>query len=609
MTSDRDRAEAAVSTLHRQAWIGFWCVALLLTVGALWAATDLGRSRALGDAEARARSAATLAIAVLRGELEKQRALPLILARDPDVLDALAATDRTRFDAKLEQIAGETGTAVIYLLDMTGTAVAASNWTQPTSFIGNDYSFRDYFLAALTTGSAEQFALGTVSNRPGLYISRRIDGPNGPAGVIVVKVEFGGVEATWQALGGITFVSDRQGVVLISTIEDWRFRAEHPLDGEAAAEIRRTLQFGQTPLKPLPVEISGVMARVSGERRGDYLDIREAVPTTPWQLTLMLAVDRTIRDYQAAFQAIAALALMPGIALGAILLRRRLRAGRLRRAEARAKAELERRVLERTAELAGANARLMEEMAERTQAQERLSLAREELAKANRLATLGQVTAGVAHEINQPLSAIRTYAENARALLGRGKVETADGAIARVVALTERIGTITDTLRGFARRGGGAPVPVPLARAISGALMILEGAFHASGISPQVQEVPDDLTVLARPVELEQVLVNLMRNALEAIGTAPQPEGVTLLAVSVVPAQEQVSIAIRDRGPGMDADAVAALFTPFRSSKPQGIGLGLVISHSLVTGFGGTLAVESRLGEGTVFTITLRRAT
>ncbi len=191
MTSDRDRAEAAVSTLHRQAWIGFWCVALLLTVGALWAATDLGRSRALGDAEARARSAATLAIAVLRGELEKQRALPLILARDPDVLDALAATDRTRFDAKLEQIAGETGTAVIYLLDMTGTAVAASNWTQPTSFIGNDYSFRDYFLAALTTGSAEQFALGTVSNRPGLYISRRIDGPNGPAGVIVVKVEFG----------------------------------------------------------------------------------------------------------------------------------------------------------------------------------------------------------------------------------------------------------------------------------------------------------------------------------------------------------------------------------------------------------------------------------
>lgn len=605
---ESDTAEKAIQTLHRQAWIGFGCVALLTTLIALWAATDLGRSRALAEAESRARNAATLAIAVLRGELEKQRALPLILARDPDVTEALAGGDRTRFDAKLDQIARETHAAVIYLLDMSGTAVAASNWTQPTSFVGNDYSFRDYFLTALTAGGAEQFALGTVSNRAGLYISRRIDGPNGPVGVIVVKVEFEGVEATWQALGGITFVTDPRGVVLISTVEDWRFRVEHPLDAAAADEIRRTLQFGTAPLRPLPVEISGPQARVTGQMRGQYLDVREDVPATQWQLTLLLAVDRTIRDYQAAFQAIAALALMPGIALGGVLLRRRLRAGRARRIEARAKAELERRVLERTSELAGANARLMEEMAERAQAQERLSLAREELAKANRLATLGQVTAGVAHEINQPLAAIRTFAENARALLERGNAAAADGAVARIVALTERIGTITETLRGFARRGDGATQPVSLAAAISGALMILEGAFRASGVTPRVEGAAPDLHVFARPVELEQVLVNLMRNAVEAIGSAAPAVSEPFLTVAVTAAADQVNIAIRDRGPGMSAAEVAALFTPFRSSKPRGLGLGLVISHSLVTGFGGALCVESEPGVGTVFTITLRRA-
>lgn len=608
MQSREETAEGAISTLHQQAWIGFWSVALLTMLVALWAATDLGRSRALAEAEVTARNSATLAIAVLRGELEKQRALPLILARDPDVREALAGGDRTRFDAKLDQIAHETHAAVIYLLDMTGTAVAASNWTQPTSFVGNDYSFRDYFLTAITTGRAEQFALGTVSNRAGLYISRRIDGPDGPVGVIVVKVEFEGVEATWQALGGITFVSDPRGVVLISTIEDWRFRVERPLDSEEAAEIRRTLQFGAAPLRPLPVNISGSIAHVSGERRGQYLDVREPVPATPWQLTLLLAVDRTIRDYQAAFQAIAALALMPGIALGAILLRRRLRAGRARRMEARAKAELERRVLERTAELAGANARLMEEMTERAHAQERLSLAREELAKANRLATLGQVTAGVAHEINQPLAAIRTFAENARALLARGNATSADGAVARIVSLTERIGTITETLRGFARRGDGASQPVPLAASISGAMMILDGAFLASGITPRVDEGPEGIAVLARPVELEQVLVNLMRNAVEAIGAVPPEAAEPFITLSVAAAGDQVHIAIRDRGPGMTAAEVASLFTPFRSSKPRGLGLGLVISHGLVTGFGGTLTVESEPGMGTCFTISLRRA-
>lgn len=600
-------ADGTVRT-RRRLWFAFVAGAALVVVAAFAAAADLGRSRALATARAGADNSATLAIAVLRGELDKQRALPLILTRDPDVRGALEGQGTHALDIKLETIAEETSTGVIYLLDRSGRTIAASNWRTPTSFVGADYAFRDYFTRAMAEGRAEQFALGTLSNRPGLYISGRVDGAGGPLGVLVVKVEFDRVEAAWRALGGLTYVADARGVVLLSAVEAWRFHVEAPLDAANAAEIRRTLQFGAAPLELLPLAWAGDMATATGPFSGRYVLARTPVSTTDWQLTFLLPVDRMIRTDRRALQTTAALALMPAIALAAFLLWRRQRAAVRSLAEARTKAELERRVDERTAELAGANARLVEEMAERARAQERLSDAREELAKANRLATLGQVTAGVAHEINQPLSALRTYAENARAFLARQDGGAVDGALGKVVLLTERIGAITETLRGFARRGDSALEPVALAEAIAGALMILDGAFRQSGIVPQVDEVPPGLRVMARRVELEQVLVNMLRNAVEAVAArAERPDG-PLVGLSVAAGAAAVTVTVADRGPGLDDAALAALFTPFRSSKPRGLGLGLVICHDLVAGFGGTLAAACRPGGGCVFTFDLRRA-
>lgn len=600
--------DEAPDTAGRRLWLAFVVVSVIAAVGAFAVAADLGRSRAVATVRAAAANASTLAIAVLRGELEKQRALPLILVRDPDVRSALAGADPQSLDIKLEDIARETRTAVIYLLDRSGVTIAASNWREPTSFVGSDYAFRDYYTQAMAEGGAEQFALGTVSNRPGLYITRRVDGPVGPVGVVVVKVEFDRVEADWRALGGETYVADARGVVLLSTVADWRFHVEAPLAPDAAREIRRTLQFGAAPLEPLPFTAEGDMVAVTDAAAGRYLATRTPVPTTQWQLELLLPVERAIRSARGDVMAIAALLLMPGIALAALLLRRRQRAFARHRREARIKAELETRVQERTAALAGANARLTQEIAERARAQERLSDAREELAKANRLATLGQVTAGVAHEINQPLAAIRTYAENARALLKRRDGEAAAGALDKVVALTERIGAITETLRGFARRGNGALEPVPLSEAIAGALMILDAPLRQAGIAPAVDAVPAGLKVMGRRVELEQVLVNLMRNAIEALGTLPRPVEGAPLALGIGVAGESVTLTVADRGPGMSAEEVATLFTPFCSSKSKGLGLGLVICHDIVARFGGTLTAACRLGEGCVFTVVLRRA-
>lgn len=589
-------------------WLAFGLAAALLLAVGLIGAADLGRSRAVAAVTARAEDGSTLAIAILRGELEKQRALPVILARDPDVRSALSGGSRHTLDLKFASIARETRTAVIYLLDVAGMTIAASNWDEPTSFVGNDYAFRDYYLGAILKGSAEQFALGTVSQRPGLYLTSRIKDGERLLGVVVVKVEFDRVEADWRALGGQIYVADQRGVVLLSTTADWRFHVETPLDEETQKEIRRSLQFGEAPLQPLPLTQDGDLVQSTAPARALNVLARRDVPTTSWHLDMLLPVDQAIRAEQSRLQTLVAFVLLVGLLLAALLLRRRQQATMRLLVASEAKAELERRVEERTAELAGSNRKLLEEMAERARAQMRLLDMREELAKANRLATLGQVTAGVAHEINQPLAALRTYAENARALVAGADPGGAAGALGKVIGLTERIGTITETLRGFARRGSGALVPVLLSEAVAGALMILDAPLRQAGIVPQVETGPAGLRVLARPVELEQVLVNLLRNAVEAIETVAQHPVPPLLSLSVAETQEGASIAIVDRGPGLDEEAVATLFTPFRSSKPRGLGLGLVICHDIVTAFGGTLVAACRPGEGCTFIITLRRA-
>ncbi|MFK8253967.1 sensor histidine kinase [Ancylobacter terrae] len=600
--------DAAAGLSSRRQWIVFAAGLALIVAAVFLAVAGVARGRAIEAAQARARDASTLAIAILRAELEKQRALPLILARDPDVAAALAGGDVHALDVKLADIARETRSAVIYLLDARGTAIAASNWNESTSFVGSDYAFRDYFIAAVADGAAEQFALGTVSHRPGLYITRRVEVPGARPGVIVVKVEFDRVEADWRALGGQTYVADARGVVLLATEPSWRFAVEAALPPEAVADIRRSLQFGDAPLTPLPLEADGDLLQGRPPFGGTHVSLRTPVPTTAWHLDVLLPVGRAIGLAQAQMQGYAALLLMPGGALAALVLWRRQRAVARRRGEERIKAELEQRVAERTAALADSNARLVAEITERARTQERLSDVREELAKANRLATLGQVTAGVAHEINQPLAAIRTYAENARAFLTRREAGGAEGALDKVVALTGRIGAITETLRGFARRGNAPPEPVALAEAIEGALMILDAPLRQSAIVPVVDRVPPELRVLARPVELEQVLVNLLRNAIEAIGPDPREGDDPPLAIGLAVAPESVALTVRDRGPGLDADELAALFTPFRSTKPRGLGLGLVISHDLVAGFGGTLKADGHPGEGCRFTVTLRRA-
>ncbi len=218
------------------------------------ALADRATLAALGE---RARASLPLAASVLRSEVDKQRSVPAILSEDPDIRDILAApapASVDRVNRKLEELRRTTGATVLYLLDAQGLTLAASNYAEPTSFVGSSYAFRPYFRQAMETGTGAQYALGTVSRRSGLYITRRVDVGGRALGVVVLKVEFDPIERDWAAGDNLVFVTDRNGIVLATTQADWRYRALAPVPEGLAARIRDSLQFGAAPLTPLGLE-------------------------------------------------------------------------------------------------------------------------------------------------------------------------------------------------------------------------------------------------------------------------------------------------------------------------------------------------------------------
>ena len=600
---------------HRFRRLLRWAIPLALAAALLSGLDHLARQAAtrwaLSEVRTAAEAVAALRVALLRNEIEKQRTLPIILAQDPDVRTALLTKDPQRLAAlnvKLDTLSTGTRTAVIYLLDPEGLTIAASNWQTPTSFIGNNYSFRSYYRDAMAHGAAERFALGTVSQRPGLFLTRRIDGPAGVLGIIVVKAEFEAIETQWHRFAEPTFATDERSIVLVTSEPAWRFRATTLISPEQRADIRASLQFGDAPLDPLPIVPSGsdqdvVRARLPRDVIDQsFVELAAPVETTHWTLHVLAPTAGAV-DLAATTARLLAL-LVGAIGIGATGLwfsrRRRLAAERAQQHAMRQ--DLEGRVRIRTAELEDANGRLVAEIDERRRAQAALHDLQDELVQASKLAVLGQIGAGVAHEINQPVAAIRTFAENCDALIARNDLVAVRSNLALISSLTEKIGTITDELRAFARKAPRRIEQVSIRAAIDGALLLVGHRLRQQGVDLAIEMAEADFVVAADRVRLEQVLVNLLQNALEAL--VGRPDGRIEIRATCEP--DRAVIKIVDNGPGLPPAVMHSLFMPFTTTKPTGLGLGLVISHDIIAELAGSFAAEN--GDcGAVFTITLPR--
>ncbi len=598
----------------RRGWILFVALSAALLAAALIGAALYGRSSSINALAAQSQTDASLKVALLTAVLERPRALPLLLAEDQQVLNALSSISVNDIDIlnrKLERLVTGTQAAVLYVIGTDGLAIASSNWREPISFVGNDYTFRDYFKRAMQQGTAEHFALGSVSKRPGLYISRRVGSADAPLGVVVVKLEFDQLETDWRDTRRPVYVTDEHGVVLITSIPSWRFMTAVAVPQQELAAIRDSLQFGDAPLTPLPVmrpdiidpRTSLVSAILPGSSAAEYLRLYAAVPTTPWRLEYLVPTEAAVASSVREMRLLSLAVLVPILAVAAFLLRRRQSAAMRIAVELSMREELERRVVARTEDLSRARDRLQEEIADHRNTESRLQVVQQELVQANRLAILGQVAAGVAHEINQPVATIRAYADNARVFLDRKQAEPVKENLGAIADLTERIGSITEELKAFARKGRTAPEPVELRDVIEGAVVLLKSRFAGQLQALSIKLPPPGLQVLGNRVRLEQILINLFQNALEAL----EGRSDARVEISAVATDEDVAVIVADNGPGIPAAILASLFTPFNTSKEKGLGLGLVISKDIVADYGGRIEVSSS-DQGTSFIVHLVRA-
>ncbi len=583
----------------------------------------------------------------LKSTLERYESLPYLLAEHPFVQDVLVsptAPNVERANRYLEDLNVHARATATYIIQTDGLCVAASNWHEPDSFVGAGYQFRPYFVDAVKGGVGRFFGIGTISHDPGYYISQPVRRDGKIVGVAVVKLNlewFQGVDAAEPLI-----VTDDHGVIFLSSVPAWKYHTVRPLSGAVADSIYQTRQYAQQEIPPLPVTIERTLegdaqiVRVGGGRYAPrYLASRRAIGEPDWQLITMASVAPVDADARNA-------AIVTGfgyITLCLLAFYWRMRSARVREMMRsrellqRAYAELNQRVAERTADLSQANDQLMKEVSERTRAEQELRAAHDELIQASKLAALGQMAAGITHELNQPLAALRGFSDNTRVLLERGDQASARENLEAIAALTERMGKITNQLKLFVGRARPRSARAPLARALRNVLALLQKRLQGVDVTLTVVENeagaqtqtrtrfdPSDehpeLIANCDDLRLEQVLINLLGNALDATGdlaegnlAAGRPSVTATLPrieIEIEAAAATLSISVHDNGPGIPDDVLPRLFEPFFTTKEmgQGLGLGLAISSSIARDAGGSLVARNAPDGGALFVLTLRRA-
>ncbi|AZF19965.1 MULTISPECIES: sensor histidine kinase [unclassified Pseudomonas] len=554
----------------------------------------------------------------VESELSKYTYLPSLLELESSVSLLLADPNqetRTTVNDYLEGLNRRSRSRAIYVMDTTGRVLATSNWRDADSYQGEDLSFRAYFQNAVRGQPGRFYGIGSTNGEPGYYLAHGLEEHGKIIGVAVVKVRLEALEERWQRARLEAFVSDENGIIILSSDPARRLKAVRPLSEDTRDRLANSLQYYWATLdalEPLARERLNEGSEkltfpansevVNDKQEVSYLAQTRPLNDTPWNFTLLTPLNELRR---AAINQGILVAVAFGLVAFLLIAwneRRKVIATRLAAREAlqEANSQLERRIAERTADLRASNERLKGQIRERRQAEETLRRAQDELVQAGKLAAIGQMSTSIAHELNQPLAALRTLSGNTVRFLERGALDTASANLKTINELIDRMGRITASLRSFARRGDDQG-EANLAKAVDAAFQVL-GA-RLDNLSLAVHRDFTHAQLQIDQTRLEQILVNLIGNALDAMQAQPAPQ----LWLEGQSAEGKYRLRVRDNGHGIDPEARKHLFEPFFTTKPgeQGLGLGLTLSASLAAATGGSLAVEHPAAGGTAFVLNL----
>lgn len=648
----------------------------------------------------------------LLATIDRHLYLPKVLAFDPRIVKALAEVDRAHLvtdesltiSRLLKRINRQAGSDQIFLMGPGGMTFYSSNYDSAATFVGENYSFRPYFREAMVGKNGLYFAVGATTGVPGLFLSAPVYADNGHTlGVIVVKIDLGKLEASWQASGDAVWVTDQMGIVFLASNPRWRYFSMRPLPEQYQSELALTRQYGKRLVKPLTRVTrwqSDKWSTFDLDTDGAQLVFNSPIENFPWQMHLRVPLEQVRAQVQGKQSLI--ILLYAAIAVGVLFYRERHRRTQAQQALSRLTTEREshqRAIIQNTdvgllnldarfkplflneqaralfrledeggfgdpAELispwdpekAGngscravgvrsdggrfpvlytlnpirvgdqsefiltiqditeltaaqralqdANKALEHRVEERTRD---LEAAQAALAQNQKLAALGRMSAAIAHEINQPITALSNFVASSQVLLARNRPESVRDNLQKIKTLVERLSKLSRQLRIFAGKRNSGSAVVSLQAPVNYALELLAPRLETELIECSCQ-LGQDYLVHANAMVLEQIVVNLMTNAIDALAGKDDAH-IAVRMAEVRQAPGKVSLSIEDNGYGMTEDQLNRVFEPFFTTKPmgKGLGLGLAISYSLACDIGADLTVTSQLGEGTCFSLTITR--
>ncbi|PTY38670.1 hypothetical protein BGP77_10835 [Saccharospirillum sp. MSK14-1] len=643
----------------------------------------------------------------LQATIDRHLYLPRILASDPRIVRALRnqpladpLDEHLQTSDLLAEINRQAGSDQIYLMDTQGLTHWSSNHRTPTSFVGNNYGYRPYFRQAISGQTGFYFAVGATSGKPGLFLSAPVsDSGDQLVGVVVVKIDLEPLEQSWAESGDAVWVTDREGIIFLSSSPRWHYRATRPLSDEHRIRLAQTRQYGTEPVQPLTeVEDTSLASWAVFDLAdaGRQVAFAADLANFPWQMHLRLPLASI--QHQVRLKQFLALLLCAAAAGGALYYRERHRRSAAQQALVRLTAEREhhqRAIIQNSdAGLLNLDTRFevlfvneparqffhldddesalrpeqliqpwqpemaghgpcraegirrdgsrfpllytlnpirfeqhdeyiltVQDITELTAAQQALQDANAELearvearthdlqqaqaalAQNQKLAALGRMSAAIAHEINQPITALGNYTASSRLLLQRGRHEDVDGNLGRIEGLVDRLSRLSRQLRVFAGKRNSGSAPVSIQAPVLYALDVLAARFDDSAVHCEL-DIDPQWRVQANAMALEQILVNLLANALDAL--RDHNDGRVHIQLQHTDNHDwPLQLSIQDNGPGLDNDSQGRVFEPFYSTKDSGdgLGLGLAISYSLAQDLGADLSVHSELGVGTRFVL------